>query len=56
MRLATCRHCEQPLLHANGICPRCEEPNASSHWLAWICTVVTAVGAAVAVAAVKLVG
>ena len=52
MRLATCRHCEQPLLHTHGICPRCEEPNSSSHWLAWTCTVVSALGVAAA-AAVK---
>ncbi len=44
MKLAICRHCEQPLLRPNSVCPRCEIPNHSGHTLLWTVLVVALAG------------
>ncbi|HJP35830.1 MAG TPA: hypothetical protein QF901_07550 [Gammaproteobacteria bacterium] len=33
MKLHICRHCEQPLMATNSVCPRREMPNANAHGL-----------------------
>lgn len=37
MKLATCRHCQQPLLPTYNLCPRCGLINKRPNRLVWFC-------------------